>query len=109
MSAATFGFDDDVAEHERRRAAEVSIGEITDHVEDRWSDRALLDDVDVQEAWQEAAPIHYPSAYRGAVARYHRRTDTVLLARQGGLVTCIELMDRPWSARVYVRNQVIDR
>ncbi|AFZ73081.1 hypothetical protein [Natronobacterium gregoryi] len=101
--------DADVAERERRRAADLSIGEISGHVEDRWPNRALLDDVDVEEAWTEASPVHYPSAHRGAVARYHRRTDTVLLARQGGLVTCIELMDRPWSERIYIRNQVIDQ
>lgn len=102
-------FCSDVAERERRRAAEHSLGTVSGHVEDRWPDRALLEDVDVEDAWREADPIHYPSAHRGAVARYHRRTDTVLLARQGGLVTCIELMDRPWSERIYVRNQVIDQ
>ncbi|ELY96553.1 hypothetical protein C482_15543 [Natrialba chahannaoensis JCM 10990] len=100
---------EDIAEHERQRAADHAVGEITGHVEDQWVDRALLDDVDVEQAWQAAHPVHYPSAHRGAVARYPRRTDTVLIARQGGLVTCIELMDRPWSERIYVRNQVTDQ
>ena len=97
-----------IARRERRRAAEHSVGNITGHVEERWPDRALFDDIDLEEAWCNAEPVHYPSANRGAVARYHRRTDTVLLARQGGLVTCIELMDRPQSERIYIRNQVTD-
>ncbi|OVE83167.1 hypothetical protein [Natronolimnobius baerhuensis] len=101
--------DAGIAEYERQRAAEHSLGEITGHVEDQWHDRALLEDIDVEEAWQEAAPVHYPSTHRGAVARYHRRNDTVLFARQGGLITCIKLMDRPWSERIYVRNQVTDQ
>ncbi|WP_137288601.1 hypothetical protein [Natronorubrum halophilum] len=109
MSATTSTTSDDVAARERRRATEHSLGTVSGHVKDQWSVRALIDDVDVEEAWQEAKPIHYPSAKRGAVARYHRRTDTVLLARQGGLVTCIKLMDRPWSERIYVRNQVTEQ
>ncbi|MDJ1433961.1 hypothetical protein [Halostagnicola sp. A-GB9-2] len=99
---------EDVADRERRRAAEHAVGEIPDHVQDRWPDRALIDDIDVDQAWREADPIHYPSAHLGAVARYHRRSDTVILARQGAITTCIELMDRPWSERIYIRNQVSD-
>lgn len=106
MSTST---DSPEAKRERRRAAEHSVAEITGHVEDQWLERRLdVGDLDLEEAWREADPIHYPSAHRGAVARYHRRTDTVLLARQGGLVTCIELMDRPLEERLYVRKQVSD-
>ncbi|ADD05183.1 uncharacterized protein Nmag_1607 [Natrialba magadii ATCC 43099] len=99
----------ETTERERQRAADHAVGEITGHVEDQWVARSPLDDVDVEQAWQEAYPVHYPSAHRGAVARYHRRTDTVLLARMGAIVTCIELMDRPWSERIYIRNQVTDQ
>ncbi|OIB59400.1 hypothetical protein BBD46_01455 [Natrialba sp. SSL1] len=76
---------------------------------DGWDDADPTEALDVEQAWQEAYPIHYPSAHRGAVARYHRRTDTVLLARMGAIVTCIELMDRPWSERIYIRNQVSEQ
>ncbi|SFS63720.1 hypothetical protein [Halostagnicola kamekurae] len=104
MSTST----EDIADRERLRAAEHVVG-ATEHVEDQWPDRALVDDVDIEQAWSEATPIHYPSARRGAVARYHRRSDTVILARQGAITTCIELMDRPWSERIYIRKQVTDQ
>lgn len=95
------------AETERMRAATMGIHGTTDHARERWDERAPHAEADVDEAWKQAKPVHYPSASRGAVARYHRPTDTVILARQGSIVTCIDLMDRQWSERIYIRRQVI--
>lgn len=95
---------------ERRRAAEMTIGEVSGHIrQETWPTRSPPHaEVGPREAWKEAEPVHYPSAKRSCVARYHPETDTLLLARQGGLVTVLRLMDRPWSERIYIRNQVTD-
>lgn len=102
---------EDVADRERRRAADHSLAGVTDHVEEQWPDRALpgFEDADLEDIWDEAHPVHYPSARRGAVARYHRRSETILLARQESLVTIIPLSNRPHNERIYIRNQVIEQ
>lgn len=101
---------DDVAARERRRAAEMTIGEVSTHVRrGSWPERAPDADVGPLEAWREATPIHYPKARRGAVARFHEPTELILLARQGGLVTCYPLSNRPRDTRRYIRNQVTEQ
>lgn len=98
-----------LAERERSRAAEMTIGKVTGHISrDSWPSRVSGTDVGPLEAWQEAEPIHYPTARRGAVARFHAPTETIMLARQGGLVTCYPLSNRPQTEQQYILSQVTD-
>ncbi|QLH78637.1 hypothetical protein HZS55_15665 [Halosimplex rubrum] len=78
---------------------------VSGHARDRWRNRthARLDDL--KTAWYEATPVEYPPAKGETYARYHAPTDTVLLARNGELVTVIELTDRPADQQEFVRDQ----
>ena len=97
-------------ERERRRAEQMSIGEIPGGTYRKWARRAPDHcDVDVAEAWHDAEPVHYPHSLIGAVARYHRESDMILIARQGAITSCYSLMERPRGQRQYVRNQVSDQ
>ena len=108
MSATTP--DSDVAARERQRAARMSIGEISNHVHNyTWPRRAGKSSAGPLEAWRAGEPVHYPGAANGVVARWHRETNTILLARMGCLVTVIPVDDRSQSERQYIRNQVTDR
>lgn len=84
------------------------VFQVSYHVRVQWQDRGDPDRDDLRAVWREADPVDYPSARNGAYARYHAPTDTVLLARQGALVTCIELSDRPRDEQRHVRTQVSD-
>lgn len=43
------------------------------------------------------------------VARYHRESDMLVLARMGALVSTVPLSDRPADEQQYIRNQVTDK
>ncbi|KDE59578.1 hypothetical protein EL22_19955 [Halostagnicola sp. A56] len=93
---------------ERRRAAEMSIGRVSDHITtDTWPDRVGTD-VDLREAWRDAEPVHYPSASNACVARLYEM-EVILLARQGALMTCIPLWHRAEDEQQYIRSQVTDQ
>ncbi|WP_254768281.1 hypothetical protein [Salinilacihabitans rarus] len=97
----------DEAIRERYRAVEMAIGHVSDHVYRKWARRAPAHtECDVVTAWHDGEPVHYPSAANGAVARYHRESDMLVLARMGALVSTVPLGDRPRDEQQYVRNQV---
>ncbi|PGF16205.1 hypothetical protein CP556_08825 [Natrinema sp. CBA1119] len=97
---------EEVAARQRRRAREMAIGEISRHIrEESWPIRVGVD-ADLRDVWRRAEPVYDPSAANGCVTRLDLETETLLLARQGGLVTCKPLEDRSQTDRRYIRNQV---
>ncbi len=85
----------------------MPIGHVSRHIrQESWPQRVPDADVEPFEAWEAAEPVHYPSAANGCVARLYRPTSTILLARQGALVTCVPLYERERWERQYVRDQI---
>lgn len=76
------------------------------HVSEMWFDRSQAPWTDPRGAFDEAEPVHYPSAEEGSTAYYHPEGDVVFIECDDRVRTCIALSDRPESEQAYVRDQL---
>lgn len=89
----------------------------TDHGREMWYNPRRNDIPDRNHglAYPQSVRVEYPSAYDGAVGRYHGDGDVVLIVkhervrgrRRPIIVTVIDLTDRPLWEQEYVRYQAV--
>ncbi|ELY56495.1 hypothetical protein C491_13187 [Natronococcus amylolyticus DSM 10524] len=75
------------------------------HVSESWFERSRTPYRDPRGAFDDAVPVHYPSA-DDAEAFYDPEGDVVFIEYAGKVRTCIALSDRPEWEQAHVRKQV---
>lgn len=66
---------------------------VSDHADLRWMQRADSPH-DIQEAWKQSDPVDAESSECHGYPRYHEPSETLLVAKNGVLVT---VLNAPWT------------